>query len=234
MTIGTKAETLKIAALVPSRWIVIIRRAILALSTLMALGQTATAGVPLFGHVSCAAVRFYVARYSEAAAERWARSHGAGDAEIETARRCLHGGNVQTASSAARSQVAAAASAQEPAKNEPAERDPDPDALRLVSVQGQRADPERDKVDNEPAAHDLIRPEDVQNRSAAPVSPEIKDLAPSDRKTTALRPRYAGALHRAGSARATGRGSWLKQLWSQLTRPRQMSIAFLHFRGGRR
>src|SRR4029077_2737580 len=84
-----------------------MRRAILAVVTLIALSQTATAGVPLFGHVSCAVVRFYVAKYSEAAAETWARGHGASNAEIETARRCLHSANVQTASSAAKSQVLA-------------------------------------------------------------------------------------------------------------------------------
>src|SRR5436853_3486847 len=94
----------EVAASVVSRWIV-MRRAILAFATLIALSQTATAGVPLFGHVSCAIVRFYVAKYSEAAAETWARSHGASNAEIETARHCLHSANVQTASLAARSQV---------------------------------------------------------------------------------------------------------------------------------
>src|SRR5438874_11996403 len=103
------AVALEFAALVPSRWIVMIRRAIPAFVTLIALSQTATAGVPLFGHVSCGVVRFYVAKYSQAAAEKWARGHGAGDAEIETGRRCLHSPNVQTASSAVRSQVVAPA-----------------------------------------------------------------------------------------------------------------------------
>src|SRR5436309_16067023 len=102
MASGSKADALD------SRWNVMIRRAILAFATLIALSQTATAGVLLFGHVSCAVVRFYVARYSEAAAERWARSHGASGNEIETAGRCLHGANVQTASSAATSQGLAA------------------------------------------------------------------------------------------------------------------------------
>jgi hypothetical protein len=232
MASGTKAEALEIVALVPSRWIVMIRRAILAFSTLIALGQTATAGVPLFGHVSCAVVRFYVGKYSEAAAERWARSRGASDSEIETARHCLHSATVQTASSAARSQVLAAAPA--PAKHEPAEHDPDQDALHVVSVQGQHAGPEQDKIDNEPAAHGLIRPEDIEDRSAGHVSHEMKDLAPSDRKTTKGRPRYVGALHRADSAGVAGHVAWLKRVWDQLTRRRHLSIAFLHFRGGRR
>ena len=79
-----------------------MRRAILAFAALIALSQTATAGV------SCAVVRFYVAKYSEAVAEKWARSQGASAAEIETARRCLHPRpNVQTAGSVARSQVPA-------------------------------------------------------------------------------------------------------------------------------
>src|SRR5437762_12481921 len=119
---------------------VMITRAILAFVTFIALSHTATAGVPLFGHVSCGVVRFYVAKYSQAAAEKWARGHGAGDAEIETARRCLHGANVQTARSTASSQVLAPVTGQERAQNKPAERNPDQEA----SVQGQRADPEQD------------------------------------------------------------------------------------------
>ena len=34
-------------------------------------------------------VRYYVAKYSADAAEQWARTKGASDAEIEAARRCL-------------------------------------------------------------------------------------------------------------------------------------------------
>ena len=45
----------------------------------------------LFRRASCSVVRFYVAKYSAAAAETWARSHGATEAEIETARHCLQG-----------------------------------------------------------------------------------------------------------------------------------------------
>ena len=56
----------------------------LALSMVMALGQMASAGErPTLVHrVSCTVVRYYVAKYSEWAAEAWARSHGATDAEI--------------------------------------------------------------------------------------------------------------------------------------------------------
>ena len=38
---------------------------------------------------SCTLVRYYVARYSAPAAEAWARSKGATDAEINKARRCI-------------------------------------------------------------------------------------------------------------------------------------------------
>jgi hypothetical protein len=199
-----------------------MRRAIPAFAILIALSQTATAGV------SCAVVRFYVAKYSEAAAERWARGQGASDAEIETARRCLHGANVQTASS--RSQVLAPVTEQERAQHEPAEREPaerDPDQLHVVLVQDQRADPEQDNHDNEPGVQ--IRPKDIV---AEHVSYAIKDPAPSDGKTTTLRPRYV--THRADSAGVTGHGTWLKRLWDHLTRRRQFTVAFLHFRGGRR
>ncbi|HVX75698.1 MAG TPA: hypothetical protein VHB49_06210 [Bradyrhizobium sp.] len=51
----------------------------------------------LLRRVSCTMVRFYVARYSEAAAEMWARSHGASDADIAAARRCLAEGPIRTA-----------------------------------------------------------------------------------------------------------------------------------------
>jgi hypothetical protein len=47
--------------------------------------------------VSCSVVRFYVAKYSASAAEMWARSHGASDAQIEAARHCLDGTPAQTA-----------------------------------------------------------------------------------------------------------------------------------------
>jgi hypothetical protein len=47
--------------------------------------------------VSCSVVRFYVAKYSASAAEAWARSKGASEAEIESARRCLKGSTIVTA-----------------------------------------------------------------------------------------------------------------------------------------
>jgi len=191
---------------VPSRWIVMLRRAIAAFATLIALSQAATAGVP-----SCAVVRFYVAKYSEAAAEKWARSHGAGDTEIETARRCLHSANVQTASSAARSQVLAPVTEQERPKHEPA----DHDALNVVPVKVSAPTSGQDNHDNEPG---VSRPKDTEDRFAGHVSDENKDhLVPPDGKTTTLRPSYVGAMHRAHSAGVTSHVSWLKRLWDDLT-----------------
>jgi hypothetical protein len=54
----------------------------------------------LIHRASCAVVRYYVARYSASAAEMWARSKGATDAEIEAARRCLKGAAAETAQAA--------------------------------------------------------------------------------------------------------------------------------------
>ena len=51
----------------------------------------------IFHRASCTVVRFYVAKYSAFAAETWARSKGATDAEIEAARRCLKDVPIQTA-----------------------------------------------------------------------------------------------------------------------------------------
>ena len=217
-----------------------IRRAIPAFVIFLALSQTATAGVLLFGHVSCGVVRFYVAKYSEAAAEKWARGHGAGDAEIQTARRCLHGANVQTASSAMKSQVLAPVTGQEPARHEPAES-PDQDVPHVVPLQSQRADPEQDSHDNAPGVHDFNRPKDIvaekdaeKDIVAEQVGYLTKEPVLSSGKTTTLRPRYLGPTHRANRAAVRGHVPWLKRLWDDLTKRRQFSIAFLHFRGGRR
>ena len=51
----------------------------------------------LVHRASCAVVRFYVAKFSAYAAEAWARSHGATEAEIEAARRCLRDAPARTA-----------------------------------------------------------------------------------------------------------------------------------------
>ena len=68
----------------------IIRAMVLSVA-LLALGSTARAAETqnLLRKVSCSVVRYYVSRYSASAAESWARSHGATEAQIETARHCL-------------------------------------------------------------------------------------------------------------------------------------------------
>ncbi|MGY3233847.1 MULTISPECIES: hypothetical protein [unclassified Bradyrhizobium] len=61
-------------------------------AALLAFAPDAMAGEPqsgVFRRASCAVVRYYVAKYSAAAAEAWARSKGATEAEIEAARHCL-------------------------------------------------------------------------------------------------------------------------------------------------
>jgi hypothetical protein len=54
----------------------------------------------LLHRASCSVVRFYVTKYGAATAETWARSKGASEAEIESARRCLKGTPVLTAQNA--------------------------------------------------------------------------------------------------------------------------------------
>jgi hypothetical protein len=45
--------------------------------------------VSLLSRVACPAVREAVKLYGEAAAEQWARSHGASESKIAEAKRCL-------------------------------------------------------------------------------------------------------------------------------------------------
>lgn len=210
-----------------------MRRTILAFTILIALSQTASAGVLLFGHVSCAVVRFYVAKYSEAAAERWARSQGASNVEIETARRCLHGTIVQTASSAAKPTVAAPVTVEERTNHERAERDPNQRTLNGAPVQGQHADPEQDKTGNEPAAQEVIPAKYSEQRSASNADHMSNDLPPSAKTTTALH-HYTRAMYHTDRVRVTNHWTWLKRMWSYLTKRRQFSVAFLLFHGGRR
>ena len=61
-------------------------------AALLTFAPDAMAGEPqpgVFHRASCTVVRYYVAKYSAAAAETWARSKGATEAEIEAARHCL-------------------------------------------------------------------------------------------------------------------------------------------------
>ena len=54
----------------------------------------------IFHRASCSVVRYYVVKYTEAAAEAWARAKGATDADILAARDCLKGMPIRTAQSA--------------------------------------------------------------------------------------------------------------------------------------
>ncbi len=60
-------------------------------AALLALAPDAMAGEQsgALRRASCTVVRYYVAKYSAVAAETWARSHGASEAEIDAGRRCL-------------------------------------------------------------------------------------------------------------------------------------------------
>ena len=74
-----------------------LMKSIVAFWMLAAASQGVLASERPMQHVSCTTVRFYVAKYSLPAAENWARSQGATEADIETARHCL-GSSVRTAS----------------------------------------------------------------------------------------------------------------------------------------
>ena len=75
----------------------VVSAAALGLS-LSSLSSGALAGGSGVVHrASCTVVRYYVAKYSASAAEMWARSHGATEAQIEAARLCLKDVPAQTA-----------------------------------------------------------------------------------------------------------------------------------------
>jgi hypothetical protein len=67
------------------RWLVVVA-IVLGLSP-----EAASANEGILHRASCSVVRYYVAKYSASAAEAYARSKGASEAEIEAARRCLNG-----------------------------------------------------------------------------------------------------------------------------------------------
>jgi hypothetical protein len=72
---------------------------VVALSlVLSSFNSAANAGA--IHRMTCGMVRFYVAKYSAWAAESYARSHGATDAQIEVARRCLRDEPERTAEAA--------------------------------------------------------------------------------------------------------------------------------------
>ncbi len=69
------------------------RRAIGAGALILAMSsQVQAASEPgLVQRISCSEVRYYVEKYTAAVAEMYARSHGATEAQIDRARRCLAG-----------------------------------------------------------------------------------------------------------------------------------------------
>jgi len=74
-------------------------RGVGALAIVLSLTPGAFAGghSGIVNRASCTVVRYYVSKYSASAAEMWARSHGATEAQIEAARRCLNDMPAQTA-----------------------------------------------------------------------------------------------------------------------------------------
>jgi hypothetical protein len=78
-----------------TRWMCVAAMCLGLTSQARAAGHTG-----LVHRASCAVVRFYVAKFSAFAAETWARSHGATEAEIDAARRCLKDEPAQTAQAA--------------------------------------------------------------------------------------------------------------------------------------
>jgi len=73
---------------------------VVALCVGLASQAEATEHSGIVHRASCAVVRYYVAKYSASAAEMWARSHGASEAEIEAARHCLKNPPAETAQAA--------------------------------------------------------------------------------------------------------------------------------------
>jgi hypothetical protein len=77
-----------------------VARLICLLVVLLGLSPNAMAAerAGIMHRMSCVAVRYYVALYSATAAEQYARSKGATDADIDAARRCIKSDLTQTAS----------------------------------------------------------------------------------------------------------------------------------------
>jgi hypothetical protein len=76
-----------------------VRCGVLAIALALGLAPNVNAREQsgILHRMSCAMVRYYVTLYSAAAAEQYARSKGATDADIEVARRCIKPGNLQAA-----------------------------------------------------------------------------------------------------------------------------------------
>jgi hypothetical protein len=68
-------------------------RLLFVVAIVLGLAPVSASAEGIFHRASCSVVRYYVAKYSAEMAEAWARSKGATEAEIATARRCLDGGS---------------------------------------------------------------------------------------------------------------------------------------------
>ena len=68
-------------------------RLLFVVALLFAMAPVEASAEGVFHRASCSVVRYYVAKYSAEMAESWARSKGATEAEIESARRCLDSGS---------------------------------------------------------------------------------------------------------------------------------------------
>jgi hypothetical protein len=68
-------------------------RSLLMLAVCCSMSSPAWAGEPsqpnFKGRITCVIVRYYVAKYTAAAAEAYARRNGASEADIASARHCL-------------------------------------------------------------------------------------------------------------------------------------------------
>ena len=71
-------------------------RLLLVFAILSGLAPAEASAEGLLHRASCSVVRYYVAKYSAEAAEAYARSKGATEAEIVAARRCLNGAPART------------------------------------------------------------------------------------------------------------------------------------------
>jgi len=76
-----------------------VKSGVLAIALVLGLVPNADARDQsgILHRMSCAMVRYYVTLYSAAAAEQYARSKGATEAEIDAARRCLSQVSARTA-----------------------------------------------------------------------------------------------------------------------------------------
>jgi len=69
------------------------RLLLVVVAVLLALAPVEASAEGILHRASCSVVRYYVAKYSVEMAEAWARSKGATEAEIASARHCLESGS---------------------------------------------------------------------------------------------------------------------------------------------